>query len=138
MKRVLLKWSGFVICAAIAIILLGQSHATESESKHPAVKAEVGCLECHQSITPEEAAAWSASLHGQSGVGCFICHGDTDVEFYPEPDDDACISCHSGLTAEVDDHDDDDNDDDGDDDDDESCFSCHSGHTLKFHKKEGA
>ncbi len=127
MKKVLLKWSGVMICVAVVIMLLGQSHATESESKHPSINPEVGCLECHQSITPNIADAWSASQHGLAGVGCFICHGDTEVEFYPEPNDDVCMSCHSDLAVEA-----------HDDDDDESCFNCHNGHTLKFHQKEGA
>ncbi len=132
MKKVLLKWSGFVICVAVVMLLWGQSQATESESKHQQAKPEVGCLECHQSTTPEVAAAWSDGQHGLAGVGCFICHGDTEVEFYPEPNDDTCITCHSSLPGEVDDH------DDGDDDADKSCFNCHNGHTLKFHAKEGA
>jgi uncharacterized CHY-type Zn-finger protein len=99
-----------------------QAQAEAVPQKHADVDFSVSCLECHQETTPEPVAEWSAGMHGQVNVGCFICHGDGEAEFYAKPADDGCVTCHSAkevdfsrLEAT-------------------SCFSCHGGHSLKLHE----
>lgn len=91
------------------------------DEKHPDVDFSVSCLECHQETTPEIAAEWENGRHGLVNVGCFVCHGDGEVEFYAKPTSLNCIGCHSA------------NDVDFSKSEATSCFSCHDGHDLKFH-----
>jgi len=99
----------------------GSSQTAVTQEKHPEADFSVSCFECHQSATPEVTAKWEAGKHGQVNVGCFVCHGDGEVEFYPKPQGDRCISCHSQQEVDftklpV-----------------KNCFGCHGGHDLKFH-----
>lgn len=97
--------------------------AAQEAEKHLEVDFSLSCLECHTEETPEVVKEWSAGMHGQVNVGCFVCHGDGDVEFYPRPGVTRCIGCHSGYGVDFSQH-----------AGIESCFTCHNGHTLKFHK----
>jgi len=95
--------------------------ASETMDRHEDVDWMISCKECHLEDTPEVVNEWEAGMHGVANVGCFVCHGDGEDEFYPEPTSDACISCHDEVAtgqaaASV-----------------SSCFTCHSGHSLKFH-----
>jgi hypothetical protein len=92
------------------------------KDKHPPVDWSVSCVDCHTSQTPKAVEEWSASKHGVVGVGCFICHGDGEVEFYRKPSGAQCVACHSAQEVNfaklpV-----------------KTCFGCHAGHTLKFHR----
>ena len=51
--------------------------------KHQDEDFSMSCSECHLDITPEIYADWQGSGHGKMNYGCYICHGDGDVEFYP-------------------------------------------------------
>ncbi|MFQ5583187.1 MAG: hypothetical protein ACE5GL_01975 [Calditrichia bacterium] len=52
--------------------------------KHEDVDFSISCVECHEQETPEQVEEWEKGMHGQVNVGCFVCHGDGEVEFYPE------------------------------------------------------
>ena len=99
----------------------------EQDEKHIDVDYDLSCKECHAEETPEIVQDWEAGKHGLVNVGCFVCHGDGEVEFYAKPGVARCIGCHSAYetdfekTAGI-----------------SSCFTCHTGHTLKFHKHDSA
>ena len=95
--------------------------------KHIEEDFSVSCLECHTTETPEVVQDWTSGMHGQVNVGCFVCHGDGEEEFYPQPTDDRCISCHSGYVSDL-----------SAAKKELTCFSCHNGHTLRFHSPEAA
>ncbi|GEM_PF-3590811 len=104
-----------------------QMNQAQEPEKHEEADFSVGCVECHQEETPEEVQDWSMGMHGQVNVGCFVCHGDGEEEFYSEPTGEQCISCHSGYFREV-----------ANSGEEFTCFTCHDGHTLKFHSPEAA
>lgn len=96
----------------------------EKAVKHADVDWSISCMECHQQVTPDAVKEWKSSKHGMMNFGCYMCHGDGQVEFYPQPGTERCIGCHSGYEVDsaktgV-----------------KNCFDCHKGHTLKFHQKE--
>lgn len=103
----------------------GPANAASDDSggatKHSPVDWSVSCTECHKEVTPDVTAAWYEGMHGQVNVKCYVCHGDGEVEFHPQPTDDRCIGCHSGKEASMAKV------------ETTSCFSCHNGHTLRFH-----
>lgn len=122
---ILLYGLGFLIfaCAQTEAVRTGdQTPPAMVQEKHPEVDFSTSCLECHQSATAEVVAKWEAGKHGQVNVGCFVCHGDGEVEFYRKPQGERCIGCHSQQEVDftalpV-----------------KNCFGCHSGHDLKFHQ----
>ncbi|NOY60235.1 MAG: hypothetical protein GXO75_15095 [Calditrichaeota bacterium] len=121
MKKVLLA---VLIVAAIALFYFSLTgFAPKADEKHPEVDFSVGCVECHSEVTPEATAEWQHSKHGKFKVGCFVCHGDGEVNFKSKPDDESCISCHSDYEV------------DWSKSKEKSCFDCHKGHTLKFHQE---
>ena len=90
-------------------------------TKHPEVDFSISCVECHTEVTPQVVKDWKGSMHGKMNFGCYMCHGDGQVEFFPKPGSERCIACHSGKAVDfsktpV-----------------KNCFDCHKGHTLKFH-----
>ncbi|HHL72486.1 MAG TPA: hypothetical protein ENJ29_08250 [Bacteroidetes bacterium] len=99
--------------------------AVSEDEKHLDVDFTISCLECHTEETPEVVADWSAGTHGKVNVGCFVCHGDGEDEYYASPGTDACLSCHDSLATEV-----------AEAQTDETCFTCHDGHKLKFHAEQ--
>jgi len=118
--------SGFL---SLSLILLFSFSTTtiadevEKQEKHIEVDYSVSCMECHAEETPQETKEWKESAHGAMNFGCYMCHGDGEEEFYPQPGTERCISCHSGQEVdfskvEL-----------------NNCFDCHQGHSLKFHKE---
>lgn len=96
---------------------------TGGKEKHIDVDYSISCMECHAEETPEVTKEWKESAHGVMNFGCYMCHGDGQEEFYPKPETERCISCHSdqevsNSTVAV-----------------NNCFDCHQGHTLKFHNE---
>lgn len=116
-----------VVAAVLMAVwfLASQSAITTTEAsqdeKHPEADFSISCLECHQEVTPEVTQEWNEGQHGLVNVGCFVCHGDGEVEFYPKPTSFNCIGCHSA------------NEVDFSKTEATNCFSCHDGHDLKFH-----
>ncbi len=108
------------LCLAMTIVIV-PSLANKSE-KHPPVDFTVGCAECHQDVTPETFASWAASDHGIMNFGCYMCHGDGEVNFAKKPLDTSCMSCHDGKQY------------DRKKTPAKSCYDCHKGHSLKFHE----
>jgi uncharacterized CHY-type Zn-finger protein len=94
--------------------------------KHLDVDFDISCYECHKEMTPEVAASWYEGMHGQVNVGCFVCHGDGDVTFHPQPTVERCEGCHSLYIANNEKH-----------AGETSCFDCHNGHNLKYHAPAG-
>jgi hypothetical protein len=91
------------------------------QKKHPRVDFTQGCAECHTRRTPAVVEQWQQSRHNPN-VGCFICHGDGEVEFNAKPNTDSCMTCHAAKAedmarAPV-----------------QNCFACHNSHRLKFHR----
>ena len=93
--------------------------------KHSDEDFSMSCFECHAEVTPEITEEWTAGKHGQLNVGCFICHGDGQEEFWAKPTGEQCATCHAGHNVDfsqmagI-----------------ENCFTCHGGHDLKFHPEK--
>lgn len=101
-----------------------QASAQPASAKHPEVDFSTSCYECHLNASPEIVAKWETGKHGQVNVGCFVCHGDGEEEFFAKPQGERCIGCHSAKEVNfaalpV-----------------KTCFGCHGGHDLKFHKAD--
>ncbi len=101
----------------------GEAPRPQARADHPAVDFSVTCLECHETMTPQVVGDWEEGSHGLVNVGCYICHGDGEVEFHAKPSSESCLSCHSRKAVDF-----------------ESlpvdgCFGCHSGHRLTFHER---
>ncbi len=120
MRTMILKWAIPLIVLAVIALVWTQGEAGKGD-KHPEADYSESCLDCHQEMTPEITEEWDSGMHGTMRVGCFICHGDGEVEFTVEPDTELCMSCHSKWETTYDGI------------DAKSCFSCHDGHTLTFH-----
>ncbi|OQY26322.1 MAG: hypothetical protein B6244_13940 [Candidatus Cloacimonetes bacterium 4572_55] len=112
-----------ILTVGVTFIFWGASSQAEQAPQHEEVDdfGNLSCKECHADMTPDIVDEWDKGMHGQVNIGCFVCHGDGEVEFYPQPTTERCIGCHSSYEAsyeklEV-----------------SSCFSCHQGHTLEFH-----
>ena len=80
--------------------------------------SSLSCSECHADVSPDIYTAWKESGHGKLDYGCYICHGDGLVEFYPTASTDGCVSCHSNnephlARFEY-----------------GRCFECHDAHSL--------
>lgn len=91
-----------------------------SQKKHPKVDFSVPCQDCHARRTPVVVQQWQESRHAPN-VGCFLCHGDGEVEFHARPSTQSCATCHSRKVEDM-----------------ErapvrDCFACHNSHRLKFH-----
>lgn len=106
----------------IAFLSWNLSSGDEKGTKHPEVDFSISCAECHAEETPDAYNDWKSSKHGLMNYGCYLCHGDGEVEFYPSPGTEQCIGCHSAQDVDF-----------------EklplkNCYDCHKGHTLKFHE----
>lgn len=92
--------------------------------KHVEVDFSQSCYDCHLNTSPEIVAKWETGKHGQVNVGCFVCHGDGEEEFFAKPQGERCSGCHSAKEVNfaalpV-----------------KNCFGCHGGHDLKFHQAD--
>ena len=107
-----------VSCCTETIVVTPEPIAVKAKIVHSAEDFSMGCSECHADVTPDIYADWQGSGHGKMNYGCYICHGDGDVEFYPTASEEGCVSCHSNNEAHLArvDYD--------------GCFDCHDGHTL--------
>jgi len=111
-KTIILLFVGF-------FVLFSLSAFTPDDELHPEVDYSLSCVECHTDETPQEVKDWQSSAHGTMSFGCYMCHGDGEVEFAAKPNSETCISCHDEQEASS---------------QEKQCFDCHQGHTLKFHK----
>lgn len=123
-KRGGLLLGSFLMVLAIATFSLvacttGGASAASGARQHPKADLSVNCVECHAQETPQAVKDWRASKHGVMNYGCYMCHGDGQVEFYVHPGTGGCISCHSAV-----------HDGEIESTDFKECFSCHNGHTL--------
>lgn len=60
------------------------------------VQAGEPCLDCHWKEQPESILAWERSRHGQAGIACARCHGDTHdgtMAAHARANE-RCIPCH--------------------------------------------
>lgn len=64
--------------------------------QHPDVDFDVSCVECHERVTPRSVEGWRESIHGQTNVGCFVCHGDAEEQLMIRPPVSVCLTCHDG------------------------------------------
>jgi hypothetical protein len=117
------------VAAALSVTSCAVAPATAQEARsprrvvaqqHPKVDFDIPCAECHSRRTPAVVEQWQQSKHSPN-VGCFICHGDGEVEFNPKPNTNSCMTCHAAKVedmrrAPV-----------------QDCFACHNSHRLKFH-----
>ncbi len=134
-KNLLIFWAAVVTGVFLIACSAGKQMTAQADlppapkqvapETHPEVDFSLSCIECHSTETPDQVEEWSAGMHGQVNVNCFVCHGDGIEEFYPSPTTERCVSCHSryevNFSAEK---------------EASSCFSCHDGHTLKFHPSD--
>lgn len=101
-----------------------QPTAAPASEKHPPVEFNTNCYECHLNASPEIVAKWETGKHGLVNVGCAVCHGDGEDEFFAKPQGERCIGCHSAKKVDfsamhV-----------------KNCSGWHGGHDLKFHKSD--
>ena len=121
-----MKIENFVILLVVCLTLfliscvpaIGDEDAKAVATTHPEVVYDIGCVECHTTETPEITQQWSSSAHGKMNIGCYVCHGDGDVEFNTKPNSENCISCHSSSEEHYEEI------------EGELCFECHDGHSL--------
>lgn len=99
-----------------------QEMSQQESQQHIEVDFSQSCTECHTQMTPDIVETWQGSAHGQTNVKCYVCHGDGEVEFYPDGTDERCTGCHSNREVDFSDA------------PVESCFDCHNGHSLTFHQ----
>jgi hypothetical protein len=120
---------GLVVAVSAASLVASPAEAQQAQRQaarsrapqHPKVDFDIPCAECHTRRTPAVVEQWQQSKHSPN-VGCFICHGDGEVEFNPKPDTSSCMTCHAARVedmrrAPV-----------------QNCFACHNSHRLKFHR----
>ncbi len=119
-----LKYSiGLFVMGLLVLFAFAQPGATEQEpQKHMKVDFSQSCTECHTEMTPDVVAVWQESRHGETSVKCYVCHGDGEVEFSANGDDERCSGCHGDKVVDF-------AKAPGD-----RCFDCHDGHSLKFHQ----
>jgi hypothetical protein len=117
------------VAAVLSVTSCAVAPATAQEARGPQrtvvqqhieVDFDIPCAECHSRRTPAVVQQWQESKHSPN-VGCFICHGDGEVEFNPKPNTNSCMTCHAAKVedmrrAPV-----------------QNCFACHNSHRLKFH-----
>ena len=118
MKKIIFPTLGIL---SLFFLFLTFSGFSLQDDKHPEVDFTISCEDCHKEETPEVTKAWFDGIHGTHKVGCFVCHGDGEERFFPKPDSESCIACHSDQEV------------DWEESKHKSCFDCHDGHTLKFH-----
>jgi len=109
--------------AAIERVAPAAAAPQEKKDVHPKVDFSKPCADCHRSISPAAVKDWEAGAHGSANVGCFICHGDGEVEFTVRPSPEKCYTCHSEKAV------------DSERMPEGGCFACHSGHRLTFHQE---
>ncbi len=133
-----MRWLVLILFAVGSLLLLfacaqnealrtseqASAQPASASAKHPQVDFSQSCYECHLNASPEIVAKWETGKHGQVNVGCFVCHGDGEEEFFAKPQGERCIGCHSAKEVNfaalpV-----------------KNCFGCHGGHDLKFHKAD--
>lgn len=109
---------------AVAGAQAKKAAAAQAAPDHPEVDPLDSCEGCHEELSPDVVAAWSASPHGQNGVKCFVCHGSAGPDFKKAPAADGCVGCHPvqaesmgqrPITKG------------------KSCFTCHAPHALNPH-----
>jgi hypothetical protein len=91
-----------------------------TQDRHPRVDYSTSCQDCHRASDPAIVRDWEQSLHGQQGVGCFVCHGDGTFQFEARPGDGSCVACHSVVMGSLAHPPAD------------RCFSCHDAHRLAY------
>ncbi len=121
------KLNKTLIAMALSVLLffawqLQANDGRKQTEKHPDVDFSISCVECHQEVTPDIVKEWKSTKHGMMNFGCYMCHGDGQVEFKVKPDTDNCLNCHTGEPV------------DASKGGNTNCFSCHKPHDLKFHK----
>jgi hypothetical protein len=57
------------------------------------------CINCHESLAPQQVYDWQMSAHASRNVGCTKCHGtahvsESDVDKAAMPTPDTCGECH--------------------------------------------
>jgi hypothetical protein len=109
-----------LVAVACSSVALAQYEKQEANA-HPEVDYTINCVDCHREKTPERVAAWQSSKHGLMNFGCYLCHGDGEVEFTPKPQTANCSSCHSAA-----------HDGEIETPDFIDCYSCHDPHTLEL------
>ena len=111
-----------VLLLSFVVTFSLMANKSDDTDKHSEVDFSLSCTECHQEETPEIVKEWRNSDHGIMNFGCYMCHGDGEVEFESSPSTERCISCHSDQEVDftkvkL-----------------QNCFDCHQGHSLKFHR----
>ena len=90
---------------------------------HRLIPAGDTCATCHKVIYDQ----WKASPHGDNGVECTMCHGETTAkDFAGIPALSTCGACHADQVAQL-------KSDpfmNG-----RTCVSCHQAHIFVEHKK---
>ena len=90
---------------------------------HRLIPAGDTCATCHKRVYDQ----WKASPHGDNGVECTVCHGETTSrDFAVTPALSTCEACHSDQVPQL-----------------KSdpfmkgrtCVSCHQAHIFVEHKK---
>jgi nitrate/TMAO reductase-like tetraheme cytochrome c subunit len=67
-----------------------------AQAVHPRVSFNRSCVACHENRTPEVVESWRSTAHGETNIGCYVCHGDAQETFVVRPEPELCMSCHDG------------------------------------------
>ena len=118
---------GLTLLVFLVLVLAVQPAMAQQEQAkhivHRLIPAGDTCANCHKVIWDQ----WKASPHGDNGIECIVCHGETTAkDFAGTPALSTCESCHSDQVAQL-------------KSDpfmkDRTCVSCHQAHTFVEHKK---
>jgi hypothetical protein len=110
----------------VSAISVQPAMAQQDQAKHimhRLIPAGDTCATCHKAVYDQ----WKASPHGDNGVECTVCHGETTAkDFAAVPALSTCATCHDDQVAQL-----------------KSdpfmagrtCVNCHQAHIFVEHKK---
>jgi hydroxylamine dehydrogenase len=102
-EAISLSWKGNAMKMPSLLLLLAISILAVAMSPQAGLAA--GCVDCHKSTSPNIVSDWQLSKHGQSGIGCEVCHGDqhtgaSDASKAQIPTPDTCAMCHDAKVKQ--------------------------------------
>jgi hypothetical protein len=118
---------GFTLFVFLVLAIAVQPATAQQEQAkhiyHRLIPAGDTCATCHKAIYEQ----WKASPHGEGGVECTVCHGETTAkDFAARPALSTCDTCHTDQVAQLKS----DPSLEG-----KTCVSCHKAHIFVVHKK---
>ena len=110
----------------VLAIAVQPANAQQDQARHifhRLIPAGDTCATCHKAVYDQ----WKASPHGDNGVECTVCHGETTArDFASRPALSTCETCHADQVPQL--------------KSDpfmkgKTCVNCHQAHIFVEHKK---